>query len=56
MIRLAVRAPTESAELVLAALLELAPSGIEQVDGDGVVALAVYGAPGELPELCACGT
>lgn len=45
------RAPAESAELVLAALLELAPSGVEQVDGDGVVELAVYGAPGELPEL-----
>ena len=45
------RAPAESAELVLAALLELAPSGVEQIDGDGVVELAVYGAPGELPEL-----
>ena len=38
---------------MLAALLELAPSGIEQVDGQGVVELAVYGAPGELPELAA---
>ena len=36
---------------MLAALLELAPAGVEQVDGDGVVELAVYGAPGELPEL-----
>lgn len=36
---------------MLAALLELAPSGVEQVDCDGVVELAVYGAPGELPEL-----
>jgi ribosomal protein L11 methyltransferase len=34
---------------VLAALLELAPSGVEQVDGDGFVEYAVYGAPGELP-------
>lgn len=51
MIRLAVSAPAESAELVLGALLELAPSGVEQVDGDGVVELAIYGAPGELPEL-----
>jgi len=51
LIRLAVRAPAEAAELVLAALLELAPSGVEQVDGDGVVELAVYGVPGELPEL-----
>ena len=51
MIRLAVRAAAADAELVLAALLELAPSGVEQVDGDGVVEFAVYGAPGELPEL-----
>jgi ribosomal protein L11 methyltransferase len=34
---------------VLAALLELAPSGVEQVDLDGFVEYAVYGAPGELP-------
>jgi ribosomal protein L11 methyltransferase len=50
-IRLAVRAPAADADLVLAALLELAPSGVEQVDGDDVVEFAVYGAPGELPEL-----
>ena len=51
MIRLAIRAPTADAELVLAALLELAPSGVEQVDGPDSVEFAVYGAPGELPEL-----
>ena len=51
MIRLAVRAAPADAEPVLAALLELAPSGVEQVDGDGFVEFAVYGAPGELPEL-----
>jgi ribosomal protein L11 methyltransferase len=34
---------------VLAELLELAPSGVEQVDGDDFVEFAVYGAPGELP-------
>lgn len=51
MIRLAIRAPAADAELVLAALLELAPSGVEQVDGDDSVEFAVYGAPGELPEL-----
>jgi ribosomal protein L11 methyltransferase len=34
---------------VLAALLELAPAGVEQVDGEGFVEYAVYGAPGELP-------
>lgn len=34
---------------MLAALLELAPAGVEQVDGEGFVEYAVYGAPGELP-------
>jgi ribosomal protein L11 methyltransferase len=34
---------------VLAALLELAPGGVEQIDGDGWVEYALYGAPGELP-------
>lgn len=51
MIRLAVRAPAAAAEQVLAAMLELAPGGVEQVDGEDTVELAVYGAPGELPEL-----
>ena len=51
MIRLAIRAPAADAELVLAALLELAPAGVEQVDGADSVEFAVYGAPGELPEL-----
>jgi ribosomal protein L11 methyltransferase len=50
-IRLAVRTPAEVAETVLAALLELAPAGVEQVDGDGFVEFAVYGVPGELPSL-----
>ena len=36
---------------MLAALLELAPSGVEQVDGPDWVEYAVYGAPGELPSL-----
>jgi ribosomal protein L11 methyltransferase len=36
---------------VLAELVELAPAGFEQVDGDGYVEFALYGAPGELPEL-----
>jgi ribosomal protein L11 methyltransferase len=36
---------------VLAALLELAPTGVEQVDGEGWVEYALYGAPGELPSL-----
>ena len=51
MIRLSLRAPAAAAEQVLAALLELAPSGVEQVDGDGWVEFAVYGTPGELPSL-----
>jgi ribosomal protein L11 methyltransferase len=34
---------------VLAALLQLAPAGVEQVDGEGWVEYALYGAPGELP-------
>src|SRR3954447_17990687 len=49
MIRLAFRSPADVAEIVLAALIELAPSGVEQVDGDGVTEFALYGAPGELP-------
>ncbi len=51
MIRLAVRCGPEAAEAVLAELLILAPGGVEQEDGDGWVEYAIYGAPGELPEL-----
>jgi ribosomal protein L11 methyltransferase len=36
---------------VLAELLELAPAGLEQVDGEDFVEFALYGAPGELPAL-----
>ena len=52
MLRLAVRVRRADAEVVLAELLELAPSGVEEtaLDGD-VIEYAVYGAPGELPEL-----
>jgi ribosomal protein L11 methyltransferase len=51
-IRLAVRVRREQAELVLAELLELAPSGVEESELDGgLVEYAVYGAAGELPEL-----
>jgi ribosomal protein L11 methyltransferase len=52
-IRLAVRVRREDADLVLAELLTLAPSGVEETDLDGgaVVEYAVYGAPGELPDL-----
>ncbi|HEY1687270.1 MAG TPA: 50S ribosomal protein L11 methyltransferase [Solirubrobacteraceae bacterium] len=52
MIRLALRVQRASAELVLAELLELAPSGVEEIDkGGDTVEYAVYGSPGELPEL-----
>jgi ribosomal protein L11 methyltransferase len=54
-IRLALRCRVQQADTVLAELLEIAPSGVEEVgapDGrEGVVEYAVYGAPGELPEL-----
>jgi ribosomal protein L11 methyltransferase len=50
-IRLAVRCPPEIGERVLAELLELAPGGIEEDEGDGYVEYAIYGAPGELPSL-----
>jgi ribosomal protein L11 methyltransferase len=50
-IRLAIRAPAEVAERVLAAVLELVPEGVEQVDGNDFVEFAAYGAPGELPSL-----
>jgi ribosomal protein L11 methyltransferase len=51
MIRLGVRVRRADAELVLAELLALAPSGVEEVDDGDVVEYAVYGAPGELPDL-----
>jgi ribosomal protein L11 methyltransferase len=52
LLRLAVRVDRRDAELVLAELLELAPSGVEEVDIDSVtVEYAVYGSAGELPEL-----
>jgi ribosomal protein L11 methyltransferase len=51
-IRLAVRVRRAQAELVLAELLELAPSGVEELDvGTEAVEYAVYGSPGELPAL-----
>jgi ribosomal protein L11 methyltransferase len=52
LIRLALRVRREQAELVLAELLELAPSGVEEVAvDDRAIEYAVYGAPGELPAL-----
>lgn len=52
MIRLAIRVPRESAEVVLAELLELVPGGVEERDcGEGIIEYAVYGAEGEIPTL-----
>jgi len=50
-IRLAVRCAPEYAEPVLANLLELAPNGVEEERGPGWVEFAIYGPPGEVPEL-----
>lgn len=51
MIRLAIRCRAENAELALAQLMELAPSGVEEVRDGEFVEYAVYGPPGEVPEL-----
>jgi ribosomal protein L11 methyltransferase len=50
-IRLALRVRREDAEIALAELLALAPSGVEEVDLGDVVEYAIYGPPGELPAL-----
>jgi ribosomal protein L11 methyltransferase len=51
-IRLALRVSREHAEIALADLLELAPGGVEESEPDAqTVEYAVYGAPGELPQL-----
>ncbi len=51
MIRLAVRCRPELAERVLADLLDLAPGGVEEERAGDFVEYAIYGPPGELPEL-----
>ena len=51
MIRLAVRCEPEYAERVMSNLLELAPNGLEEERGPGWVEFAIYGPPGEVPEL-----
>lgn len=52
MLRLALRVRRADAEVVLAELLELAPGGVEEVDvSPEVIEYAVYGPPGELPDL-----
>jgi ribosomal protein L11 methyltransferase len=50
-VRLAVRCRPELAERVLADLLEIVPGGVEEERGDGWVEYAVYGPPGEVPDL-----
>jgi len=51
MIRLAVRCAPEYAEAVMANLLELAPNGLEEERGPGWVEFAIYGPPGEVPDV-----
>jgi ribosomal protein L11 methyltransferase len=51
MIRLAVRCAPEYAEHVMTNLLELAPNGLEEERGPGWVEYAIYGPPGEVPDL-----
>jgi ribosomal protein L11 methyltransferase len=51
MIRLAVRCRPEQADAVLAELVALVPGGVEEDRGAGYVEYAIYGPPGELPEL-----
>jgi ribosomal protein L11 methyltransferase len=51
LIRLAVRCPPELADAVLAELLVLAPNGVEEGEVGDQIEYAIYGAPGELPEL-----
>jgi ribosomal protein L11 methyltransferase len=51
MIRLAVRCAPEYAEHVMANLLELAPNGLEEERGPDWIEFAIYGPPGEVPDL-----
>jgi ribosomal protein L11 methyltransferase len=51
MIRLAVRCAPDYAEAVMANLLELAPNGLEEERGPGWVEFAIYGPPGEVPDV-----
>jgi ribosomal protein L11 methyltransferase len=52
LIRLAIRVRRDQAELVLAELLELAPSGVEETAVSAeVIEYALYGPPGEVPTM-----
>jgi ribosomal protein L11 methyltransferase len=50
-IRLAVRCRAEYADAVLANLLELAPNGVEEERGPDWIEFALYGPPGEVPDV-----
>lgn len=51
MIRLAFRVRPQDAEIVLAELMDLAPTGVEETDRGDTIEYAIYGAEGELPSL-----
>jgi ribosomal protein L11 methyltransferase len=51
LIRLAVRCRPELAARVLGQLVELAPNGVEEASGEGWVEYALYGPPGEVPNV-----
>lgn len=52
MIRLALRVERDHAEIALAELLELTAGGVEEIDdGGAIIEYAIYGSPGELPQL-----
>jgi ribosomal protein L11 methyltransferase len=51
LIRLAVRCRPDDSEAVLAELIALAPNGVEEERGPGFVEYAIYGGPGEVPDL-----
>ena len=51
MLRLAVRVGLADAEIVLAELVALSPSGVEEVSHGDEIEYAIYGAPGEIPSL-----
>jgi ribosomal protein L11 methyltransferase len=50
-IRLAFRVRPADAEVVLAELMDLAPTGVEETDLGDTIEYAIYGAEGELPAL-----
>jgi ribosomal protein L11 methyltransferase len=51
LVRLAVRCRPEQAETVLGEMLALAPNGVEEERGPNWVEYAIYGPPGEVPDL-----